>query len=666
MTRHRLAVTCAAAVLLTGCTAPSPSTPSPSAPAGGPDAGTGVGLRLVAFPSCSDALSRLKAAAREGVSAYGFDETPTMLVEDGARAAGGMAAPDAAVKEEAVAPAYSGTNTHEAGVDEPDVVKTDGRRIVTVDDGVLRIVDAGRRALVGSLNLDGGASDDLRYLRPSTDLLVHGDRALVLRRYPRYGRFSGRPAPGGLVKGEPAPPGQPGTTVSPPFAGTAVLLIDLAGQPRLLAEHHFDGVLLDARQVGSVARIAVRSTPRLLFPQRATGTTADRVRANKRVIDQSTAGDWLPRYETTQGGRTTSGQVPCDRISHPDGYSGTAMLTVLTFDLGRSGLGDGDPVTVVADGDTVYGTGSSLYIAADQRRSFGAPPARTAEVARTRIFKFALSGTGRPRYVAGGTVSGWLINQYAMSEWDGRLRVATTGAGKDLDTATMESGVSVLRQRGTALTEEGRVGGLGKGERIYSVRFIGPVGYVVTFRQTDPLYTVDLSDPARPRVTGELKISGYSAYLHPAGEGRLIGVGQEASAQGGRQGTQVSLFDVSDPAKPIRLARHHVPGTYSMAEYDPHAFLYWPADRLLALPVSQPTTGDGSPTGTGGILLLKVGAADLTERGGIRHDPPDDRARTDSPIQRCLVVDGVLWTLSGAGFQATALSTLKPLGWVAF
>ncbi|OON33252.1 hypothetical protein BSA16_01360, partial [Micromonospora sp. Rc5] len=88
------------------------------------------------------------------------------------------------------------------------------------------------------------------------------------------------------------------------------------------------------------------------------------------------------------------------------------------------------------------------------------------------------------------------------------------------------------------------VTGLGRGERIHSVRYLGPTGHVVTFRRTDPLYTLDLTDPAAPRVTGELKITGYSAYLHPAGPGRLLGVGQEADADGRAQGLQVSLFDV--------------------------------------------------------------------------------------------------------------------------
>ena len=147
-------------------------------------------------------------------------------------------------------------------------------------------------------------------------------------------------------------------------------------------------------------------------------------------------------------------------------------------------------------------------------------------------------------------------------------------------TGTSESTVYVLRQDGRSLDVVGKVGGLGKGERIYSVRFVGATGYVVTFRQTDPLYTVDLRDPAKPTVTGELKITGYSAYLHPAGDGRLLGIGQEATEQGRIQGTQISLFDVRDPAKPNRLAQYHVQGAHSEAEFDPHAFLYWPQTGL--------------------------------------------------------------------------------------
>ncbi|SDC17133.1 Beta propeller domain-containing protein [Actinokineospora iranica] len=114
----------------------------------------------------------------------------------------------------------------------------------------------------------------------------------------------------------------------------------------------------------------------------------------------------------------------------------------------------------------------------------------------------------------------------------------------------------MLAQRGSALVRVGGVGGLGVGERIQSVRFLGPTAHVVTFRRTDPLCTVDLSDAANPRVTGALKITGYSAYLHPVADGRLLGVGQEATDEGRATGTQVSLFDTTGAeARPI--ARYH-------------------------------------------------------------------------------------------------------------
>ena len=124
------------------------------------------------------------------------------------------------------------------------------------------------------------------------------------------------------------------------------------------------------------------------------------------------------------------------------------------------------------------------------------------------------------------------------------LRAATTSNDNE-----SQSYVTVLATKGGRLEKAGQVGGLGRGERIYAVRFIGDRGYVVTFRETDPLYTLDLADPARPRVTGELKILGYSAYLHPVGEHELLGVGQDATPEGMRLGTQVSLFDVSNPPR---------------------------------------------------------------------------------------------------------------------
>jgi uncharacterized secreted protein with C-terminal beta-propeller domain len=253
-----------------------------------------------------------------------------------------------------------------------------------------------------------------------------------------------------------------------------------------------------------------------------------------------------------------------------------------------------------------------------------------------------------------------------MSEQDGYLRVASTNAplwwspGNDRPS---ESFVTVLRQDGSSLQEVGRVGGLGKGERIYAVRFLGDVGYVVTFRQVDPLYTVGLSDPAHPQVLGSLDLLGYSAYLHPVGDGLLLGVGQAANEQGRTAGTQVSLFDVSDPAKPARLSNKVVGnGSSSSVEFDPHAFLWWDPLKLAVLPVQ--IYGDSSSQFTGAIGFHATKADGVTEAG--RASQPADSYGYSPAIMRSLVVGQRLFTVSAAGAMASDLSSFADRGFVAF
>ena len=346
------------------------------------------------------------------------------------------------------------------------------------------------------------------------------------------------------------------------------------------------------------------------------------------------------------------------------------MVSVLSFDLGAAALGDGDPVTVVADGQTVYSNGPSLYVANDQR--WRAPPESKAGNARpeetTELYKFDTSKPGRPVYAAAGSVKGWLINQYA------HVGVERQPAGRHHHRAGLGAETQVLVHCVRAGAEGRHPGrraactGLGKGEQIYSVRFAGSVGYVVTFRQTDPLYTLDLSEPARPRVTGELKITGYSAYLHPIDGQRLIGVGQEASDGGPGTG---------HPGLPVRRVR---PGAAGPAGAAPRAC------RSLGgrvRPARLPLLAAGSPAGaaadrlqrrawtgrpagkpatmpTAGAMVLRVGDAAFTELGMISHTGQHEGGM----IRRSLVVDGVLWTVSESGLKATSMSTLDTLAWI--
>ena len=189
------------------------------------------------------------------------------------------------------------------------------------------------------------------------------------------------------------------------------------------------------------------------------------------------------------------------------------------------------------------------------------------------------------------------------------------------------------------------MGGLGKGERVYAVRFIGDAGYVVTFRQVDPLYVLDLSAPSRPRVRGELKILGYSAYLHPVGDGLLLGIGQDATAGGARaRDAGVTLRRLRNPAAPRRLDAFALGKGWSEAEQDHHAFLWWPRTGLAVLPVQA---YDDRPFV--GALGLRVRRSDgITEAGRVSH-PDRDRVRQPvgspgTPVRRSVVVGEALYT----------------------
>jgi len=451
------------------------------------------------------------------------------------------------------------------------------------------------------------------------------------------------------------------------------VLVDLAAA-KVIGTLAVDGNYVDARQVGSVARVVVRSGPTLKFvyPD-GVRSESEALFRNQEIVRNASISDWLPSYELHSNGKTTTGQlVECAAVSHPANYTGTGMLTVLTLDLTKE-LGTGDPVSIVADGDTVYGTGSSLYIADDHlSRMFDgfAPskPVAQPPTQRTEVYQFDISGPGKPTYVASGGVEGTLLNQYSLSEYNGHLRIATTGGqpGQCCDQpGKSESMITVLTRKGNELAEVGKVRGLGVGERIYAVRFIGPTGYVVTFRQTDPLYTVDLSNPAQPHVVGELKITGYSAYLHPVGDGRLIGVGQEATDQGRRLGAQISLFDTGNLNSVRRLAQHQLAGGTSEAEFDPHAFLYWPDKGLLVVPIMQPYRGETGKPPASGALVLRLAGDGFTEVGTVSH-PFDPNRYPDPAVRRAMVIGDELWTVSGSGAMVNDLDKLAQRAWIPF
>ncbi len=597
--------------VLVGCTntAIDPSGPAPA-------------LKLVSYQSCDDLLSRVRTAAARSVGPFGFTNARGYaefgMPADGRAIAPPAAAPEAAAKAPVQGKDYSGTNTHTAGVDEPDLVKTDGKRIVVVFGSTLHVIDAVSKKETSRLPVEAGAYQ----------LLLEGDRVLVLSR--ATGRTITPPVmndTSGIAKSR---------GVAPAYytPATKLQLIDLNGTPKQVGEFKIDAELVDARQVASTARIVVRNSPAIAFPMYRENLTEDqRLADNRAVISSTPIEAWLPSY--TANGK--SGRVDCNDVSLPEVFSGSSLVTVLSFNLAQAALEESEPTAIFADGDTVYGSGPNLYLVNDQRwRGWRGPvafndPKRTDE---TEIFQFDITAA-KPAYVAGGKVPGWLLNQYSLSEHDGVLRVATTSSAPWDQSEKSTSSVYALRRSGGTLATIGSVGGLGKGERIYAVRFVGQVGYVVTFRQTDPLYTVDLANPESPKVLGELKIPGYSAYLHPVGDGRLIGVGQDATDRGRVTGTQISLFDVGNLTDPRRLDQFKIPHTYSEAESDPHAFLYWAPSKLLVVPLNDEA------------LLLRVDGGKLTELSRISH--------RHTQIRRSLVIGETLWTIAQDSAMASSL-----------
>lgn len=634
--------------------------------------------RLAAFPSCRALLDYAHAGAlRTG----GTAGVPLLAGGDGLAIGRPAVAPPATgspeggspttapmpsaaptsggATKDAAAPSFSTTNNQEQGVDEPDVVKTDGRHVYLVTDRTLRILDvgatpAGPPRILGSLPLEGYGHQ----------LLLRGGRLLVSASRGGFGHAPDGPVGVAALRQGVAP----GIAIAPaPGHGQTLLSeIDVTDRtaPKLARAMTVDGDYVGARLNGGTARIVVGSAPDPIV--------AAEGQSLRRAVAATGTARFIPRtvLRSRISGRTFRRPIAaCRQVRHPRSFSGTGLLTVMTIDLDR-GLYSVDRDAVMAGAQTVYGSAGSLYVAS-RRYSPALEDGRAVPAGSvTEIHRFDATQDGATSYRASGQVPGFVLNQYALSEHRGRLRVATTeeplwfpdGSGAARESA---SAVTVLDEdpaRPGRLVAVGRVGDLGHGERIYAVRFAGDAGYVVTFRQVDPLYVVDLSDPTAPRVRGELKITGYSAYLHPLGGDLLLGVGQEASEQGLRAGAQVSLFDVSDPAQPRRLAQKLLGDGSSAAEFDPHAFLYWAPTKLAVLPLtSYDPAGSRSRSAAVG---LHVGRAEgITDAGRVTHAGADG---ADAPIDRSLVIDGRLYTLSYAGLGRSALDTLAPEAFTAF
>ena len=284
---------------------------------------------------------------------------------------------------------------------------------------------------------------------------------------------------------------------------------------------------------------------------------------------------------------------------------------------------------------------------------------------------------------ADGEVTGYVLNQFSMDEYEGYFRIATTSQMTSFSEKSpilhLQNNVYILNMD---LNIVGKLENIAPGEKIYSARFMGDTFYLVTFRKTDPLFVINLSDPYSPRIIGELEITGYSDYLHVYDENHVIGVGKETvGADEGDfswyQGVKISLFDVTDVTAPIELAKYEIGnrGTDSPVLSDHKAFLFDKEKNLLVLPVlvakiNESEYPNGVPPYTCGQIVWQGAyvftiSLELEEkimlRGAITHIENGNVYNASNYVTRALFIGEVLYTISEGKIKMNSLLDLSEI-----
>ncbi|WP_437529845.1 beta-propeller domain-containing protein [Sorangium sp. So ce726] len=568
--------------------------------------------------------------------------------------AGGGGVDDGGAKE------YSTTNTQEADVDEADFIKNDGENVYILAHGQFQIFDAWPAAdmhRVASVAIEGEPKK----------LFVHEKRALV------YSSLSPSSSPDGEVSYYSSGECTYGYDCEFTGDGTPLLVTELdisdLTAPAVVRTLKFSGSFLNARRIGTAVHTIVASPEPTVqglstWPEgldicslsnqgvnpstvAAVNSAYDKLlEKNIALIDAAPLDIQMPSVEDTvyrDGVASPSSHTPfvaCENFYLSNTGDGQSFLSVVSTELGTEALGQ---TTIVGRPGAVYATADSLYVAS--RHQYGQTygwfydDGETTPDATT-IHKFALSERAAPSvYLGSGVVKGRVLNQFALSEHEGYLRIATTTG--HLPDPNTHNTVASLKQEGGELVVKGMVDQLAPGEDIRSARFYGDVGFVVTFKKTDPLYTIDFSDPEAPRVRGELKIPGFSTYMHMIDEGHVMSIGYDADDQGDFawfQGIMLQIFDVTDLDAP-KLTHKEVIGTRgsaSDAATNHLAFNYFTQRGLLGIPMVICEGGSGGDFGDtmtfSGLLVYKVDTgAGFTSVGGVPHPLPDASADGNGP-----------------------------------
>ena len=528
------------------------------------------------------------------------------------------------------APEYSATNIQVAGVDEADIVKTDGEYLYLVSGNRTIIVKAyppQEARIVSEIQVEGMV----------LSIFINGDRLIIFTGgMPNYSWDMRLAVPEGGI----------GMPYAPYTPTTSVLIYDISDRetPSLQREFSAEGDYVSSRMIGEYVYLLT----------------------NKPVYGNDGEPD-LPRIHIDGEEQ----EIPAEDIYYCDVYDHFYMYTSI---IAINTQDDSEAPTVET---ILLGASSNLYVSRDNiYLTFPVWGWVMWESQKTAIHRIEIDGSAI-NYVASGEVPGMILNQFSMDEHNGYFRAATTTHGE-----RSLNHIFVLDIEDLAIV--GRLENLAPTERIYSARFMGDRAYLVTFEIIDPLFVIDLKDPRNPEVLGELKITGYSGYLHPYDENHLIGIGKEAEESDDGTfalfgGVKISLFDVSDVNNPRLVDGYEIGdrGTESPVLWDHKAFLFDRSRNLMVLPVSVaeideadfpggvPDWAWGRPVWQGAYVFHISPETGFTLRGRITHvdeaaHPGEDYYYYWSPfsVTRSLYIGDVLYTISEAKVMMNRLEDL--------
>jgi uncharacterized secreted protein with C-terminal beta-propeller domain len=657
--------------------------------------------QLQPVASCPDLLAHLKARVVQQMNKELDRNLDAALKSQGFCwqedfAGGNSASPSSdgvADTKDKGASQYSTTNNQVEGVDEADFLKNDDHFFYLATHGELQILDVWppeQAHVLSHFKVEGQVSK----------LFVESDRAVV------YSSLAAAPA---SSDGPAAPWASRSGSAECTYgydcdfvgdgrpAKLTVLDISDRASPKLLREIRFTGSYINARRLDNAVYTVV-SSPELKIPglkywpddlpycSDLSKLPPEQIRAefealrpqNESLIAAAELTDWLPSatdtiYVDGQPQTRSSLLNDCQGYYESQIDDGKSFLTLAGFDLKKD-----SPLslsTIVGRPGAVYASGDSLYVAARHQPVMGQgwffELDEVAEATSVHKFRLANAAVG---YVGSGAVKGRVLNQFSMDEYQGALRIATTTG--HLPSPDVHSTVSVLLERAGSLEAVGTLDGLAPGEDIRSARFDGAKGFAVTFKKTDPLFVLDLSDPSKPSVAGELKIPGFSTYLHLMDPTHLLSIGYDADDQGSFAwftGVQLQIFDIGE-AKSPRLVHKEVigtRGTSSEALTNHLAFTYFAPKHVLAIPMVVCEGGSGGSFGDqmtfSGLMVYDATVeSGFSYRGGIAHMPSQAVAscsnwwsQAGSPVKRSVIMDDYVFSVADDVVKAAALADLK-------